>query len=287
MKNISCAAVNFGLDERLLDHIAPFAALLDIPLHVTEEKNFALLKRYYPFVKAILHKPSEVSASFFEDVDVLFQSTFWREEEKSFFSYKRKKKLLFAYLPHGNSDKGYHAPMMELAREQDFLLVYGNQMIERLQKQGIWKGVKQWAALGNYREALYRRHQTFYDEIVEKEIFSSLNNKKKTCLYAPTWQDPERSSSFFSETRRLAEEVSNSFNLLIKPHPLLEERDPSLYHAMLGLCERKKNCTIVEGMPLIYPLLARSDLLGPNPRRSKSHTAKTPSPTPPTSLPAR
>jgi teichoic acid glycerol-phosphate primase len=257
--SLSCAAVNFGLDERLLDHLAPFTALLDMPLYVTDEKNFDLLHRYYPFVRAIFYPPAEIHPNLFEEYDCLFQSTFWRPEEKAFFSLGRKKKLFFAYLPHGNSDKGHHAPMMKWIGMQDLVLIYGKQMVERLQKQGFWKDVKKWAFLGNYREAFYRQHQAFYDETVQREIFSSLDRTKKICLYAPTWQDPEKSSSFFSSTKKLVKQVPSNLILLIKPHPLLEEKDPARYQELIGLCERSQGVKIVEKMPLIYPLLEKVD----------------------------
>ncbi len=248
------------MDERFLDHVAPFSQLMGFPLYLSDEQNQELASKYYPLTKVVFCPQSEMSADLFDEYDLLFQSTFWRPDEKFFFSMKRKKKLLFAYLPHGNSDKGHRAPMMDLVELQDFVLIYGKQMVERLQKIGVWKDVRHWAFLGNYREMFYRQHQDFYNAIVQKEIFSSLDRKKMTCLYAPTWQDPEHSSSFFSVTKDLIEQLPQDFNLLIKPHPLLEENSPALYHAMLGLCERKNNIKVIEKMPLIYPLLSFCDL---------------------------
>ena len=61
MTTPSIAALNTGSDDHLLDHIAPMADLLQIPLILSEERNFQLAKIYYPHVHAELREDLEFS----------------------------------------------------------------------------------------------------------------------------------------------------------------------------------------------------------------------------------
>ena len=68
-----CAALNTGPDFHLLDHIAPLACLLQMPLYIEEEKNFTLTSQYYPMVETHFLPEIDHHLSFFAaNYDTLF-----------------------------------------------------------------------------------------------------------------------------------------------------------------------------------------------------------------------
>ena len=252
-------AVNFGFDERVLDHLAPLCFGFAIPFLVTSEENFSLLKKYYPMVNAIYLPPDEVNYSaLINEYDLFLQSTFWREDSLlQLLAKERKKKVQFLYVPHGNSDKGYIAPMMQQILNQELLFLYGPHMMHRLKKQSFWHSSLKYLFCGNYRYLFYKKHKAFYDPLVEKEIFHKLDKRKKNLLYAPTWNDQEESTSYYAIAEKLTP-LAEQYNILFKPHPMLIEQDPARYFACLSLFQ--KNVFVLENFPLIYPLLNRIDI---------------------------
>ena len=121
-----CAAVNSGPDFHLLDHIAPLAHLMNMPLLLTEEKNFELARRYYPQVDAQYHPDLEHRLSFLaEQFDALFECKYWAPHLKRLFRDLYRKDMRLVFCPHGQSDKGYAAPLLSLYSTQDLVLLYG------------------------------------------------------------------------------------------------------------------------------------------------------------------
>ncbi len=255
-----CAAFNSGPEFHMLDHIAPLAHLMQMPLITTEEKNTRLARRFYPHVK-LLYMPDlemrlgEIATNF----DVLFECKFWGTHLKSLFKEFYHKEMRLVFCPHGQSDKGMHSigqyPL------QDAVLLYGDLLVEMLEKLDLWSLISQAAFIGNYRLPFYKQHQSFYDAIAEKLIFSKLPKQNKTLLYAPTWQDAEDSSSFFQWTQRVISQLPSEWNLIIKPHPLLQQKRPAHYYALLAQIERKTNVLFIEEFVPIYPILSRIDIL--------------------------
>ncbi len=261
VKNPNILSIMTGQDERLLDHLIPLSLLLQIPCLITEEKNYLLCKKYYP--KAISYLVPNEELSFFtlaKKYDLFIQSTFWDRTFtsyiKSFFPHVR-----FAYCPHGNSDKGHQKPMMAGIEEQDLFFLYGTHMQKKLQDQRLWGKSPPHVPIGNYRLAYYLKNKKFYDDLVAKEIFSQLPVNNLTILYAPTWNDEENSTSFFLECRRLISQLPKHINLIIKPHPLLEEMSPTKYYQTLPENIGQKNLLVLREYPLIFPILSKIDIL--------------------------
>lgn len=255
-------AINSVTDSRLLDHIAPISYLMKMPLLILEEKNLELVKKYYPMVEVQFIPNVELSyEKLARDYDLFFQCTFWEENPIAFFAELMHKKVRFVYCPHGNSDKGHISPLLEKISNQDIVWIYGEHMIDRLKKQNLYDKISYKILSGNYRLSFYEQHKKFYDEIVQKEIFSQLKPNLPTILYAPTWNDREKNSSFYTFGKRIAASLPPHFNLILKTHPLLEEHDPGLYYQTISAFENKPNVILLDEFPLIYPLLQRTDIL--------------------------
>ena len=236
-----------------LDHLGVLAVLLNIPLIVTEEKTYQLAKKFYPDLQVFLKSPEELSLQFLAQFDRILQcGQFWAVELVPMIELLHRKRVRILFCPHGNSDKGHS--IKELP-PQDITLVYGDQMALSLQKKGSCSPMIQ---TGNYRFPYYRKKQAFYDACAEAAIFKELHPKRKTLLYAPSWNDGENLSSFFSQSGKVIEQLTKKFNLIVKLHPLLEEHHPAETEYVLSHYEKSPHLLILQDFPPIYPLLARS-----------------------------
>ena len=147
-------------------------------------------------------------------------------DEVFFFAQKLlQREVHTIWCPHGNSDKGHSISFMEALRKKEIALVYGKQMIDVLRVKGVLNQLKSFVITGNFRHALYLQHKNFYDQLAQQEIVRRLSPAKKTILYAPTWQDYERSTSFFDAMPLMAETLPSDTNLIVKLHPNLLHDD--------------------------------------------------------------
>jgi UDP-N-acetylglucosamine 2-epimerase len=237
-----------------LDHLGVLADLLEIPLIVTEEKTFLLAKKYYPNLKIFLKDPNELSIDFLAQFDQLLQcGQFFALELVPLIELLHQKRIRICFCPHGNSDKGHLAKTLP---KQDIAFVYGNQMKDFfLKKGGEYNAL---ITTGNYRFLYYRKNQSFYDKWADTEVFSKLDSKRKTLLYAPTWNDGENLTTLFAEGERIIKELTQKFNVIIKLHPLLEEHHPAEIAYLISLYEKTPHLLILQDFPPIYPLLART-----------------------------
>lgn len=245
--------------DTYLDHLAPICYLMNMPLIVTEEETYASALTFYPQIQTIKKDHLELSADFLtNNFDVIFESgKFWAMELKPLFSLLYKKKMRFVFCPHGNSDKGHS---ITTPVEQDLSLVYGDHMIDLLTKTRAIHHISSFARTGNHRLPFYLKYQSFYDSLVENQITSKIDKAKKVVLYAPTWQDGENPSSFFTSTQNLIEELKGDFNLIIKLHPFLEEFHPAHTYYITSLYENTPGVIFLRNFPAIYSLLQICDL---------------------------
>lgn len=245
------AAFNTGPDIHLLDHIAPIAELLRCPLFVTEELNFKLAEQFYPQVKVHLIEDLEMRLGWFaKEFDALIECKYWQPHLKLLFKTLYQKEMRLIFCPHGQSDKGYGAPVLAPYALQDEVFVYGDLMLEMLKELNIQ--VPKYLRLGNYRLKFYQKYRSFYDGLAPK-----IDKNKKTLLYAPTWCDLDQSSSFFQYRKRIFEELPEDWNLIVKVHPLLRLRNPAEYeHYFVN----RPNVFLLEEFPPVYPILALADV---------------------------
>jgi len=258
MKTQKLALLNTEKEISTLDHLAPLAFILNIPLYTESSNNFKRLQHYYPKVKSI-HKNKFKIAYFSNNYDGLISCHYWNPKLRIIFDNIYDKNIKLVFCPHGNSDKGHIAKQIfKTYLEQDGILLYGNHMIDILKKQKLFRRLKKYAIIGNYRELYYKKHKAFYDKIIEKEVFATLNPRKKTILYAPTWNDMEDSSSLTEIYKHLINSFDQDYNLIIKPHcSTLDNTKDFLKDLKDSL---PSNIILLDDYPLIYPLLNRTDI---------------------------
>jgi hypothetical protein len=253
--------ISTGPDSHL-DHLGVLCAILDLPLIVTDEKKLQLANKFYPQCEVRYVEPADLSLEFIASrFDVIFEcGKFWSLELLPLLELFFHKKMRLVFCPHGNSDKGHSLTSSSQHTPQDVALVYGKQMVDALTAAGAIENIGQWVRTGNYRFAFYQKHRQFYDNLAQEEVFKTFDKSKKTLLYAPTWADGENPTSFFTYCRQIVEQLSESFNVLIKLHPLLEETHPAETYHILMQYEGQKNVCFLREFPPIFPLLAGCDI---------------------------
>ena len=242
-----------------LDHLGVLATLFKIPLIVTDARCYALAKQFYPQATVKLMQPVELSLDFLaQSFDQLFVcGKYFCQELQPFFEFFYQKKMRIILCPHGNSDKGVTD---RDPPPQDIMLIYGEQMRNLLEKTGALAKTQAVVTTGNYRFPFYCKNRPFYDRLAHEKIFSHFDPKRETILYAPTWSNAENPTCFYEACQRLVEELSPFYNLLIKPHPFLEEQQPAHLVHLEEKYASYANVLFVTDFPAIYPLLAGSSL---------------------------
>ena len=242
-----------------LDHLVPLCFYLNTPLILTDPQMYSLSQKYYPFTDVQYLPEKECSLEFLaKNADLLvLSSKHWAKELSNYFKHLYQKNMRFCYAPHGNSDKGSLRPSEDLLFGQDLSFIYGNHMKEMLEKRGVLSSLQGVIVTGNYRYDFYKKHKFFFDALAKQEVFSLFKNNHPILLYAPTWQDPEKSTSFFQSLSPMLDSLPDHFNLLIKLHPNLQRDDPALVYHLIGKYEEKKNVVFLCDYPLVYPLLSQ------------------------------
>lgn len=256
------AGLIYGPEHHHLDHLAPLCCLLQIPLIVTEEPILELAKEFYPDLQVERINYHTLCDTVVKNFEVIFHcSVRVLFDEIFFFAQKfNNKKLHTIWCPHGNSDKGHATYYMEALGKEEVALVYGQKMIDFFKEKGVFDNLKAYAAVNNYRYGYYKKHKIFYDELVKNKIGRQLPVRKKKILYAPTWDDYEKSSSFYDATVALIERLPEAFNLIIKLHPNLRLQDPFGVDKFLQTYEDRSQILFIEEFPAIYPLLNCVDI---------------------------
>lgn len=244
------------------DHLAVVCVLMDIPLLFLEESDYELGIKYYPGLKAELEEYQNVNPEYLiARYDVFFMSDLWDRrtfhEKYAPYEKKYKKVLRNVHCPHGFSDKGFY---LQKCAMEDITLLYGQNMIDQLKHHDVFQHLNQYVISGNYRYTFFKQHRAFYDALIEKEILSYFDKKQPIILYAPTWLDLEESTTFFDAYEHILGSLPDDYNMIVKLHPRLELDDTVQYYRIMGKYENKKNVLFLKNYPLVYPLLAHSDV---------------------------
>ena len=257
---MKAAALLTDEDTHLLDHLAPLSFALNIPLFLTEEKTFQLAKHFYPQIQTIFLPHKYLSLQFLsQHFDTLIQTKFWPPSFKENFQFFFNKKMRLIFCPHGHSDKGYLAPLLTPYTWQDIVLFYGPHLQHMLKELNLWDKINNKTMIGNFRFLFYQTFRSHFDSIAQKQVKIFIDKKKKTLLYAPTWNDMENSSSFSSIFHHVIEQIPKHFNLIVKLHPLLKRRDPQLFYRLTSSCLSKNICLLIDFSP-VYPVLQITDI---------------------------
>ncbi|GAB5411520.1 MAG: hypothetical protein ChlgKO_06340 [Chlamydiales bacterium] len=255
IKKRTCALI-FGDNIAYLDHIAPLAALLDIPLVVTENELFELANRYYPDLVILHYDWIEVTKRLVPEYDVIITNlpAFFLRKLFRVAEMMAGKKILSIWVPHGNSDKNF--PFEGLPHET-IAIIYGEQMEQIFKKRGVYEQIPHVLTVGNYRLSYYKRMKTFYDKMLASEVLPHLSSEKKTILYAPTWNDGGDTSTLFVTAPSLIDKLTPKYNLIIKLHPNTSILDMNGLQALMR--EYGDSVLFLEQYPPIYPLLNLAD----------------------------
>ncbi|MEX0961232.1 MAG: CDP-glycerol glycerophosphotransferase family protein [Simkaniaceae bacterium] len=256
-----CALV-YGQMIHHLDHLATLASILQIPLIVTEEEIEKAAKRHYPSLVTYFYDPLMAPKEIVKKYDFVFSSLPIDLFNEIFFVSMQmlQKKLLSIWVPHGQSDKGSFSPFYEALYKESIALVYGERMIDQFKSAKLLDKISHIIEVGNYRLDYYQQHKSFYDKLISNTLLKSLDPKKRTLLYAPTWQDREDSCSLFHLGPQLINNISANFNLIIKLHPNTLLSDLPAIESLKGLAEKKENIHFLASFSPIYPLLGLTDL---------------------------
>jgi len=243
------AAISTGPTTHL-DHLAPLCALLDVPLIVPESEQLEIGKTFYPMVEfehlPLVQLSLDYLATHFDAV--IECGKFWAIALKPMIELLYQKELRVIFSPHGQSDK---ESFLKNRIDQDIDLAYGPLMLKE-------KGKKNVVETGNLRHWFYQTHKNHFDRLAQSRIFSQLDKKKKTLLYAPTWSTSASLTSFFDDTDRIVAAYARDYNLIIKPHPLLEENHPA--HLFRIVEQNNDKALFLTDFPAIYPLLEKTDI---------------------------
>lgn len=244
------------------DHLAVICILMGIPLLFIDELDYALGKKYYPGLEAIKQEYEGFNPDFLiSNYDVLFLSDLWDRHtfHEKFAPLEKKyhKVLRHVHVPHGYSDKSFY---LKKSANEDILLIYGQNMIDLLKEAEVYENLHRYVISGNYRFTYFKQHRLFFDKIVREEVLSLFKKQQPIILYAPTWMDLEESSTFFDAYREILDQLPQDYNMIVKLHPRLELDDTANYYHIVGKYETKPNIVFLKDFPLVYPLLAHSDL---------------------------
>lgn len=254
-----------------IDHLAPLCAFLKMPLISSHPQTKLMYQNYYPNVEFrikawdLSYLFQNFSTIFYSFVpDPPFQKLVKLAKESQPNNPLWHKSVQFVYHLHGCSDKGFHSNWIEKnhhLKDLDLLIINGQRMLDILEFKGLSNEPKNILKLGNYRKTYYYEHQSFFDNLVDKEVFSKFKKDLPTLLYAPTWQDAEKSSSLFQWGDRLIQELTPQFNLIIKLHPNMTQKragyDPTPTLKWIQKHSRNPNCLFLPFYPLVYPILNR------------------------------
>lgn len=237
------AALLFDDSIHHLDHLAPFCAQEGIPLIASDPTIVELAHKYYPHLTLLetdlwdLKLPPLVISC---HTEAYLRASFPNQTLEACW-----------WLPHGHSDKGWGIFYFEALKLEKRLLIYGKKMGDCLRQKGI---AIELAPLGNFRYRYFQRHAPFYQHLLRTEFPSLLG--RKNFLYAPTWDDAEKSCSLWSCLPPLIEALPPDCNLLVKPHPNTRKKYPLELELLEAKYEGRQNVLFLPEFPPIYPLLS-------------------------------
>ncbi|NGX32581.1 MAG: hypothetical protein K1060chlam4_00630 [Candidatus Anoxychlamydiales bacterium] len=255
------AALIYGDNPNYIDHLAPLCHYLKIPLLTNIEEIFDITKKYYPKVDVKLIENKDINFYTVKNFDNIFACT-----PKNMFDTEFRlqqdilnKEINIFWCPHGNSDKGKTILFFEGLKNEKNVLVYGKKMIDILKEKKVFNTIENILVVGNYRLDYFQKFKKHFKKIIKNELATKLSNKNLNLLYAPTWEDKEKSSSFFKYIDILLTKLPSHYNLIVKIHHNLITQNETKIEIM-KLKHSKKNIMFLEDFPLIYPLLDFIDI---------------------------
>ncbi|MCF7806806.1 MAG: hypothetical protein K9M13_04060, partial [Simkaniaceae bacterium] len=187
------AAYLIGNYMHHLDHLAPLASLLDIPLIIDDASLVLQAKKYYPHLKIFTLYEQSTIRNALPNLLAVITCHPKKMAQVSLFPLEHLigHPLQPIWCPHGNSDKGAHSFFMEALADDDYLLVYGNKMIDFLRDKNALSHHAKIIQVGHYRYEYFKNNQLNVQIRLKADAKTQLLNSEKhkyRILYAPTWQ---------------------------------------------------------------------------------------------------
>lgn len=257
-----CVGINPSSQIHYTDHLAVVCHIMQMPLLFIDERDFELGKKYYPDLQAEWEAFQELTPEYLiSRYDVLFLSDLWDRqtfhEKYAHLEEKYQKQLRHVHCPHGFSDKGFY---LKKAANEDITLIYGQNMLDLFKYYEVYDQLNKFVISGNYRYTYFKEHRAFYDKLIRDEVLSKFDGQRPVILYAPTWLDLDEGTTFFDHADAIIGALPSSYNMIVKLHPRLELDDTVSYYQILGKYEGKSNILFLKEFPLVYPLLAHTDV---------------------------
>jgi hypothetical protein len=245
-----------------VEHLAPWCALLDMPLLLADVPSLDAIAGDYPGVR-FERMPGVVIP---ERVDGLAQTIAIRAPRVVFYSELFARRLLrpmfgnrpdpirVVYVPHGYSEK--RQDWARTTAFQDVAVLYGEAAYDQLVAFGVAGDLNRYVLSGNLRREWHARHASFF-----RARLAALGldgpPPARTLLYAPTWQDAIGSSSFFAAFQAFVDGLPAGWRLLVKLHPHLERASAAV--DALAARARGRDVRLLRGQALCYPFLDIAD----------------------------
>lgn len=245
-----------------LDHIAVICAIQKVPMILLDEPIDELIQKCYPDIDFISLDYHDFSPEYLiSNYDYFISSHQWNRDtlKKTFEELEQAygKPMRSIHIPHGFSDKAFY---LSRSVDEDILLYYGQHMLDMFKNEGVIERIHQSVRIGNCRYTYYKMHKERFDTLISEAVLNKFAKKQTTILYAPTWVDTEQNSSYFQAAQDLFDKLPDHYNLIVKLHPRLEMDDTVAYYQLLGKYDSKPNIQFIKDMPLVYPILAASDI---------------------------
>lgn len=234
-----------GKFPQFLDHLAPFAIELKIPLVIVEPEIYELGKKYYPNLDAVLASDIHLMTHYIPESETIF-SCITHKIIKGAFSFI--KDFNHYFIPHGMSEKGtFIKDYFAHFKDEKNILVYGDQLKEMINKDAFLPD-DSFTQIKNYRYYHYLKNQKFYDQHLQE---LGLDTGEPFIFYAPTWNDNAKGSSVLS-CKEILTSLSKKSKVVCKWHPHLFWQEPKF----LDQIEKEHPEVIfLREFPLIYPLI--------------------------------
>lgn len=254
----NCAAFIYKNAKIYIDHLCPLCNILNIPIITTEESDQIL--KNYPGVTVVNTNIHNLPFEAYKN-SVLFSCLTKYTNEKIFYLAQKttNKDVAFFWCPHGNSDKGHISKHMESLSGEKNLLIYGQQLLDFIKLKGAYKESSNYIFTGDYRYEYYKENILFYKDLISKKI-PGAKSYNKIILYAPTWNDHEKSCSFFSAFPLMLKKLPENYFLIVKLHPNLMETKEIETSMLMWEGETKKNIFFLQDFYPINPLLDFVDI---------------------------
>jgi hypothetical protein len=245
-----------------VEHLAPWCAMLRMPLLVADHGALPAVAATYPGVAverlrgvAFPAEPATLARALASRAPraVFYSDLFSRKALRAMLGGARDAPRV-VYVPHGFSEK-----RQDWARGtafQDVAVLYGQHAFDQLAALGVAGYLHHFIVAGNLRAAYHRAHAAHFRALLAPLGLDGAA-PARTLLYAPTWRDAIGSSSFFKAFAAFVTGLPSGWRLIVKLHPHLE-RDAATIDALASLC-RGRDAHLVRASPLCYPFLDLAD----------------------------